>query len=292
MRARAVRFEVEGDEVVGALHLPLGLGPHPGVVVAGPMTSVKEQVSGVYAAALADLGVAALAIDPRGFGESAGAPRQLEHAGRKIADLRAALDFLAVQPEVDGQRIGAAGVCLGAGYAAHAATREPRVRAFAAVAGYFRDPTELRGQDPAAFDARVAQGRAARERFEETGELLCIPAAAPHGDAGMNSAELVDYYTRRAAVPGYVNALAVMSREHFLPFDVQAAAPALRVPTLLVHSANAISPRWAQRFHDAVPAETKALVWVESGGQTDFYDAPALVEPAARRLAAWFSRHL
>ena len=291
MLPRSLRFEVEGAEVVGALHLPPGPGPHPAVIVGGPMTSVKEQVSGVHAAALARRGIAALAIDPRGFGESGGAPRQYEHAGRKIADLRAALEALAAQPGVDPLRLGAAGVCLGAGYAAHAAALEPRVRAFAAVAGYFRDPAELRAQDPSAFDGRVAQGRAARLRFEETGEVLLIPAAALHGDAGMQSVDTVDYYTRRAAVPGYTNALAVMSREHFLPFDVQAAAPLLRAPTLLVHSENALSPRWARRFFDAIPAE-KELVWVESRGQTDFYDDLALVEPTSDRLAAWFLRHL
>lgn len=291
MPGRALCFEVEGVEVVGALHLPPGPGRHPAVIVGGPMTSVKEQVSGVYAAALASHGVAALAIDPRGFGESGGAPRQYEHAGRKVIDLRAALAALAAQPEMDDHRIGAAGVCLGAGYAAHAAIREPQVRAFAAVAGYFRDPAELRAQDPAGFDGRVSQGRAARLRFEETGEVLTIPAAALQGDAGMQSADTVDYYTRRAAVAGYTNALAVMSREHFLPFDVQAAAPQLRAPTLLVHSENALSPRWARRFFDAVPA-VKELVWVESRGQTDFYDAPTLVEPVSARLAGWFLRHL
>lgn len=291
MPVRALVVEVEGDLVVGALHLPAGAGPHPAVIVGGPMTSVKEQVSGVYAAALAREGVAALAIDPRGFGESGGHPRQLEQPARKVADLRATLSALAAQPEVDAARLGAAGVCLGAGYAAHVAIAEPRVRAFAAVAGYFRDPAELRAQDPSGFDDRVAQGRAARRRFEETGEVLVIPAAALDGDAGMRSAELVDYYTRRAAAPGYVNALAVMSRETFLPFDVQAAAPQLRAPTLLVHGERALSPAWARRFFEAVPAE-KELVWVESGGQTDFYDAPSVVGPVAARLAAWFSRHL
>jgi uncharacterized protein len=71
-----VAFEVAGDGVVGDLHLPAGPGPHPAAIVVGPMTSVKEQVTGVYAAALAERGIVALAIDHRGYGESAGAPRQ------------------------------------------------------------------------------------------------------------------------------------------------------------------------------------------------------------------------
>lgn len=48
-----MQFNVAGDPVVGDLFLPSGDGPHPAVIVGGPMTSVKEQVTGVYARALA-----------------------------------------------------------------------------------------------------------------------------------------------------------------------------------------------------------------------------------------------
>lgn len=49
-----INFSVDGDSVVGNLHVPEGAGPFPGVIVGGPMTSVKEQVTGVYAKALAE----------------------------------------------------------------------------------------------------------------------------------------------------------------------------------------------------------------------------------------------
>ena len=54
------------------------------------MTSVKEQVTGVYAAAFAVRGIAALAIDHRHYGESGGQPRQYEYSAHKIEDLRRA----------------------------------------------------------------------------------------------------------------------------------------------------------------------------------------------------------
>ena len=59
MRLERVSYVVDGDTVVGHLHLPDGPGPHRAVVVGGPMTSVKEQVTGVYAQALARRGFAA-----------------------------------------------------------------------------------------------------------------------------------------------------------------------------------------------------------------------------------------
>jgi hypothetical protein len=286
-----VQFDVAGDRVVGALHWPDATGPYPAVVVAGPMTSVKEQVTGVYAAALARRGVAALAIDHRGYGESDGVPRQYEHHGRKVEDLRAALTWLARHGEVSPGRLGAAGVCLGAGYAVTAAADNPLVRAIGTVAGYYRDPQAMRSRNPQDFDAKVAQGRAARERYEATGIVETIPAVALEGDAAMQTADTYDYYARRAAVPNYTNEFAVMSREVFLPFDVQAAAPRLAAPVAMVHSENALSPHWARQFHAAVTAP-KWIEWIESRGQTDFYDDPRLVGAAADRLAAHFQKYL
>jgi uncharacterized protein len=187
-----IRFDIDGCALVGDLYRPEGEGPHPAVVVAGPMTSVKEQVTGVYAAALAERGIAALAIDHRGYGESEGEPRQYEDWRRKVADLGAALAALNEHPQVGA--VGLAGVCLGAGYAATAAAAGSAARALGLVVGYYRDPAAMRADDPAGFDAKVAQGRAARERYEAGGELELIPAVALEGDAAMQTAELFDYY--------------------------------------------------------------------------------------------------
>jgi hypothetical protein len=291
MPSETIRFEVQDSIVVGDLHMPQGAGPFPGVVVAGPMTSVRAQVTGTYAAALADRGIAALAIDPRHFGDSGGEPRQYEHAGRKIEDVKAALLALSRHPMIDPGRIGAAGVCLGSGYAAWATVDDPLVRALGMVVGYYRDPDAMRANDPEGFQSRIDQGRAAREHYGATGEVLMIPAAATSGDAGMTSADTTDYYTRRAAVASYRNELAVMSREYFLPFDVQAAAPLITVPTAMVHSENGLSPGWARKFHQALRVPS-SLSWITSRGQTDVYDDPSIVSAAADRLAEHFHASL
>jgi fermentation-respiration switch protein FrsA (DUF1100 family) len=291
MRQR-VFFEVSGEPVVADLYLPASEGPHPAVVVAGPMTSVKEQVTGVYACALAQRGFAALALDHRHFGESGGTPRQYELWSHKVEDLKVAVDWLATRADVDASRLGLVGVCLGAGYAAWASVGHPRVRALGAIAGYYRDPNELREKDSAGFLAKVEEGRMARALFESTGELRIVPAVALQGDAAMTLPDTYDYYgTRRAAVANYRNAFAVMSREHFLPFDVQAAAAELTVPLAMVHSENALSPTWARRFFERVRAP-KTLEFLESKNQVDFYDEPRLVRAATDRIAEHLREHL
>lgn len=291
-RRERVEYVVDGDHVVGHLYLPSGEGPHPATVVGGPMTSVKEQVTGVYARALAERGVAALSIDPRHYGESGGTPRQYELYQHKIEDLRGGLDYLATRPDIASARLGAIGVCLGTGYALWAAVGHPRVAAVGGVAGYYRDPTSMRAKDPEGFAAKVAQGVAAREHYERTGEVQTVPAVALEGDAAMTLKDTFDYYgTARAGVPNYTNAFAVMSREHFLPFDVQAVAPKLGAPLLMLHSETALSPHWARQFYAAVNGP-KAIEWTTSKGQTDFYDDPRLVSWATERLAKHLRAHL
>lgn len=282
---------MEGDLVVGDLHLPSGDGPHAAVLVGGPMTSVKEQVTGVYAKALAERGIAALAIDHRHYGESAGEPRQYENHHHKVQDLRAGIDALAKHAAIDATRIGVVGICLGVGYVVWSSVDHPLVKAIGAIVGYYRDVAEMRARDPEGFQAKVRQGIAAREHYEKTGEVLTVPAVATTGDAAMTTQELLDYYGDRAAVSNYKNAFAIMSREHFLPFDVQSAAPRITVPVCMVHSEKALSPNWARKYYDALSVQ-KSIHWLESRGQVDFYDHPPLVAAASDIVAEHLRRQL
>lgn len=59
-----ISFEVANDKIIDDLYLPSKASSTlPAVVVAELMTSVKEQVTGVYTKALAGLGFAVLAYD-------------------------------------------------------------------------------------------------------------------------------------------------------------------------------------------------------------------------------------
>src|SRR4051812_43152762 len=106
-------FASEGLELAGHLRVPGGLDrPAPAIIFTGPLSGVKEQVTGTYAAALAERGYVTLAFDHRNFGASEGSPRQHEHPAGKLADLRDGLSALAGRPEVDGERLGCVGICL------------------------------------------------------------------------------------------------------------------------------------------------------------------------------------
>ena len=84
-----IEFLVKNSKVIGNLFIPENekIFKYPAAFIGGPMTSVKEQVTGVYAQALAERGFVTLAIDHRYFGESEGKPRQYEKYLDKILDI-------------------------------------------------------------------------------------------------------------------------------------------------------------------------------------------------------------
>jgi len=302
MTVERITFQVGNDTLVGNLHLPTINNaadnnddgntnkPFSAVIVGGPMTSVKEQVTGTYAAAIAKNSggtVAALAIDHRHYGESDGEPRQYEFYEHKIQDLKGAIDALKAHPKIDATKIGAVGVCLGCGYMAHAIESRADIKAFCAVAGYYRNVPEMKQKDPQGFEKQVQQGVTARRKYQETGIVDVIPAVAlpsTEGDAAMKLQSTYDYYAGRAMVDNYKNEFAVMSREHFLRFNVQSAAPGITMPFLQVHGPNALNPKWAQEFFTNVPSTNKDYHEIRSEGQTDIYDDPAIVHPVSIRI--------
>jgi alpha-beta hydrolase superfamily lysophospholipase len=103
--------------------------PAPAVVLVHMLGRSKEEWS-IVAERLADAGIASLAIDLRGHGRSMGDGSAL---ATMVRDVRAAIDWLAIQPAVRPDRLGVVGASLGASLAALAATEAPAVRAIALI---------------------------------------------------------------------------------------------------------------------------------------------------------------
>lgn len=67
-----MNFQSDGQKVIGNLFRPENNSRGfslPGILVAGAMTGIKEQVAGLYAERIAEAGYATLALDHRHFGE-------------------------------------------------------------------------------------------------------------------------------------------------------------------------------------------------------------------------------
>ena len=74
-----------------------------------------------------------IAPDMRCQGESEGEPRYIEDPTSRVEDIRSAVDYLVSLPYVDEEKIGAMGVCAGAGYTMSAIQTEYRIKAAAGI---------------------------------------------------------------------------------------------------------------------------------------------------------------
>jgi uncharacterized protein len=283
------RFRSEGEALVGYLFLPSGRSKPAGAVVAvGPLTSVKEQAAGAYARAMAERGYAALAFDYRYFGESGGRPRQFENPGANIEDIKNAAAALLADDRLTDLPLFGLGICFGAGPMVRSVAEDGRFRAFAGVAGVYTDGATTKAMLGDAYEAAIDRGRVAERKWRETGEAETIRAVAPDGgDVAMPLREACEFCgTPRGQVPNYVNGYTVQSSAYTLPFDARGAADTIKVPVLIVHSEEALTPDLAHAFYAAVKSP-KQEFWLQSQGQIDFYDTLRLITPAADAVAAF-----
>ena len=126
LREDPVRLLVNGEQMIGLLHLPDGDAPAqgwPSVLMLHGFTSHRSgdhRLHTLFARHMAARGVAALRFDFRGYGDSQGDFADVTPA-RQLADAQAAAGWLRAHPEVDPQRLSLLGHSLGGLLAAQAA---------------------------------------------------------------------------------------------------------------------------------------------------------------------------
>jgi carboxymethylenebutenolidase len=143
--------EITTNELKGGgyLVLPDGAGPHPGVVVIHEAYGLEENIRGVTRR-FAEAGYAALAVDlftdrNRAICMARYMAGLLMGSVNRfgINDLKSALTYLAKLPEVNAQRMGAIGFCMGGAFAIAWACTDSRLKAIAPFYGSNPRPLEV-----------------------------------------------------------------------------------------------------------------------------------------------------
>ena len=296
VRMERVRFTSNGDEIQGDLYIPDSVTskkPGPAVVVTGAWMTVKEQMPARYAREMAQRGFVALAFDFRGWGQSGGERRQFEDPSAKIADIRAAVEYLKTRPEIAADAIGGLGVCASSGYMVTAAASTPLIRSVALVAPWLHDREILEetygGRE--GVEKLTAAGGAAEAANKKSGRQSFVPAASLTDKTAIMFG--VPYYTERdrGLIPAWRNEADPGFWPGWLGFDAVQAAPAVTQPFLMVHSEAAAIPNGAHRFYARLTSP-KSELWLDNVSQFDFYDQPVPVTRASDAAAAHFRKTL
>lgn len=283
---KEVSFTSEGKTIVGHLYLPDGHKAKsnvPAVVVTGAWTTVKEQMSADYAAALADKGYAALTFDFRGWGGSQGDIKYLESPAEKIADINAAVEFLTTLDGVDGNRISGLGICASAGYISDVAATNDDMKSFALVAPWLHNQEILN----AVYGGETSVQNLIQMGIDAGDTTYIEAASATNVDSLMFQAP---YYTEptRGLIEEYDNKFNVASWGPWLNYDAIQTAEVQTKPGLLIHSDAAAIPQGAKQYA-YIAGGTINLVMLDDISQFDFYDTPSVITTSVTLIDEHFS---
>lgn len=263
--------------------------------MANALTAVKEITLPGYAEQFAKAGFVVLAFDYRFWGESEGEPRNQIIMYEMQQDIRNAITWLSMQPEVDPERIGGWGVSLGGGHMLYLAAFEPRLKAVVATATAVYTPPEKQfGKD--AFKGLLVQlGQDRIQRYETGSPATYKTAWGKYGeDVLFPVEEAYDFYmnAQKTIAPNFENRATVQSMENLVQYNPDYAIH-LASPTavLIVHAEKDVIPADLVRNVYDRAVEPKKLVMYDCK-HTDLYDKEPWLTKSANEAIEWFRKYL
>ncbi|MCP1647944.1 alpha/beta hydrolase [Pseudomonas nitroreducens] len=300
---RIQTLDGHGITLAADLHLPAGFDQnkqYPTIVVAHPGGGVKEQASGLYARKLAEQGFLAIAFDASFQGESTGMPRQLENPYIRTEDISAVIDYLTTLAYVDANRIGAMGICAGAGYTANAAINDHRIKAVGTVSAVnigqmFRNGWENTVKDAEALPY-IEHGSQARTQDAQGKELATLPLAPMREEDAPNEElrEAWEYYhTPRCEHPNAPGFMTARSLPQIITYDAYHKAEAFLTQPLQIVAGTQAGSKWMSDDLLARAASgDKHMHLIEGANHMSLYDKQPYVDEAVSVLAGFFQSRL
>ncbi|BFO67519.1 alpha/beta hydrolase [Chryseobacterium sp. KCF3-3] len=272
---------------------------YPVIVVSHPGGGVKEQAAGLYAKKLAEKGWLTIAYDASYQGESTGEPRQLENPYIRTEDISAVIDYLTTISYVDAERIGAMGICAGAGYTANAAINDHRIKAVGMVSAVnigsmFRNGWENNIKDADAMPYLMA-GAGARTNDAKEG-LQTMPLA-PMKEEDAPNEELREaweyYHTDRCQYPTAPGWATLRSLTQIITYDAYNKAESFFTQPLLAIIGSVAGSAWMSDdlLKIAATSDKKKYI-IEGANHMSLYDRENNVNEAVDQLVTFFSEKL
>jgi fermentation-respiration switch protein FrsA (DUF1100 family) len=290
----------KGAGCAGWLYVPEDLpadGRAPAIVMANALTSVKEVYLSNYAERFVEAGFVTLAFDYRFLGASEGEPRGQILAHEQHEDIRNALTWLGLQPEVDPERIGAWGVSLGGGHVIHLGAFDRRIKAVVAtVPAVDNYGAFLQMMGPAGLGEFLRGMAQARIAAYQTGQVFSMKVVSNTDEPAMiPGPEAYEFYAGAAEsiAPSWLNRVTMESIEKSVEYrpalviDLVSPTPLLMVVAEDDHFLPANLARAA--FERA--GEPKRLEMLACG-HTEIYNQDPWLSRSVGAAVEWFQRYL
>ena len=293
MKKKAVSFYSEGFRLVGDVYSPddaRASDRRAGIVLCHGYTGVKDMYLPDNARVLTESGYVVLTFDYKGWGDSEGSRSRLAPYSR-VADVQAALTFIATLPEVDPERLGIYGTSYGGATVVWTGAIDARVKCVVSVVGIgdgtrwmrsVRRPDEFHDLLERSAQDRVKRTLEGKSEFVKREEIL-LP--------DRQSAELAAAARRNN--PAAVSTIPLEYVAETLEFSPEwivdriAPRPVLFITT---DDDRLVPPEESRQLY-ARAGEPKKLVVLKGYGHYEVYLEPAFSE-VMRETLAWYQRYL
>lgn len=302
-----VTYKLHGLKIAANVYTPAGFDEkkaYPAVVVAHPNGGVKEQVAGLYAQRLAELGYVTIAADAAYQGASEGEPRHTDKPQLRTEDIHGMADFISTYPGVDAKRLGAFGICGGGGYTLNAAKSDKRFKAVPTLSMFNSGEVRRNGYINSGLDTiaeRQREASDARAAEVTTGKIsisgnVDFDALTDESIAKIPTdlyREGMIYYGRTHRHPNSTFAYTTSSLMDLMTWDARDQIELINVPLLMMAGDKADSLYMTEEaFAAATGTKDKELFKIPGATHIQTYYVPEYVDAAVGKLKAFFGRTL
>lgn len=299
-----VTYKFNGLGISANIYTPANYDPtkkYPAVVVAHPNGGVKEQVAGLYAQRLAELGYITIAADAAYQGASGGTPRNVDKPSYRIEDIHGMADFITQYPGVDVTRLGLLGICGGGGYALKAGQVDKRFSAIATLSMFDSGRVRRNGymdSQLSTIQERLKQASDARALEVSGGKVTYV------GDVQLTDEQIaklpfelyrqgLEYYGKTHAHPNSSGKYTMSSLLDLMRFDAASNMDLMDKPLLMIAGSKADSLYMSEKaFGEATNTKNKELFLIDGATHIETYWKPDYVNQAMGKLDQFYNKNL
>ena len=286
---KPVNYKLDGLKISANLYLPADYDEnsdkkYAGITVAHPNGGCKEQVAGLYAQKLAELGYVAIAADASYQGASEGEPRLRDYPSNRINDVSGMVDYLINMPKVDNSKIGSLGICGGGGYTLACSQTDKRIKAVATLSMFNSGRVRRNGFGDSAINtiqerlnkACEARNKELKGEIEYEGfvpevsdeELIKIMDNSPEG----LYKDGIYYYGLKYKHPRGTGSYTTESFLKLMAFDVEDRMDLVNQPLLMIAGTDADTLYMTKdAFEKATNTENKELYLIKGATHIKTY---------------------
>ncbi len=299
-----VTYQLNGLKIAANVYTPANYNAaekYPAVIVAHPNGGVKEQVGGLYAQRLAELGYITIAADASYQGASGGEPRHTDKPQFRVEDIHGMADFISHYPGVDAGRLGALGICGGGGYTLKAVQSDKRINAVATISMFNSGEVRRNGFQNSQVNTiqeRLQQASNARAQEMAGGEIRYSGVASiTDEEIAKTTTDLYregyEYYYRTDKHPNSTFLYTTSSLMDLMTWDARDKIELIDQPLLMIAGSKADTKYMTdEAFEKATNAKNKELFLIDGATHIQTYYVPEYVNQAINKLNEFFGNNL